>query len=369
MNDEIRTRGYAERDLTVDASKFYENYWQEANEISSVTSSKNKAILDCYFPEGLNDKKILEIGVGGEGGIILSLKNDNTVYGIDVSSSAKRNCERLGLGIDIANVDIQGLSFGNEYFDVVFAFEVFEHFANPQFVIEEIRRVLKKDGIFLSSTPNPHIHHWPRLFYPSLFEEQAFREFLMINEFKIRSKENLGLNMYHKINKDPSSKAFMWFWECEKIDKDSALFFDYGMYFWKKCNNNGIRTRPIESIDMFRRSLEVGGVENIKARFFLTLSLLYRYIYKETEEFMRQAEWFMDQAEMGSYPINMKSIFALLLLNFEMKKFGHEIMDPQSCQAIGEGIQNFPGSASYVEFLSGLTSGKNDYGSVPGLLE
>lgn len=216
MGNEIRTRGHSEHDLSVDSTKFYENYWQDAEDISSLTLSKNKAILDRFFPGQLKNKKILEIGVGGEGGLILSLKNENQVYGIDVSTSAKRNCERYGIHIDIVNVDTQGAPFEDETFDVIFAFEVFEHFANPQFVAEEIRRVLKKKGVFLLSTPNPYIHHWPRLFYPGLFEEQAFREFLMINEFKIKSKDNLGMNMYHTILKDSSAKAFMWVWNCEK---------------------------------------------------------------------------------------------------------------------------------------------------------
>ena len=369
MENEIRTRGHSEHDLSVDALKFYENYWQEAKDISATTDSKNRAVLEYFFPEKLRDKKILEIGVGGEGGMILPLKNENVVYGIDVSFSAQRNCERLGLKIDIVNVDTQGVPFDDDNFDIVFAFEVFEHFANPQFVAEEIRRVLKKNGIFLLSTPNPYIHHWPRLFYPGLFEEQAFREFLMINEFKIKSKNNLGANMYHRRLKDSSKKAFMWFWKCEKIDKDPDLFFDYGLYFWEQINHDGIKTRPIESIDMFRKSLECGGPKNIKARFFLTLSLLYRYVYKETEEFMKHAEWFMDHANSHQYPLNMKSIFSVLLLNVEMKKFGFEIIDGESYKDILRGFQNFPGSETYVDFLQNLKSAPPDYRSIGRFLE
>ncbi|MCJ7833617.1 MAG: class I SAM-dependent methyltransferase [Deltaproteobacteria bacterium] len=369
MENEIRTRGHSERDLSVDSLRFYEDYWQEAKDISATTDSKNRAVLKHFFPGKLKDKRILEIGVGGEGGIILSLKNENRVYGIDVSSSAQKNCERLGLKIDLVNVDTQGVPFENDYFDIVFAFEVFEHFANPQFVVEEIRRVLKNNGNFLLSTPNPFIHHWPRLFYPGLFEEQAFREFLMINEFKIKSKNNLGVNMYQHICKDPSAKAFMWFWNCEKIDKDPDMCFDYGLYFWDQRNHDGIKTRPIEAIDMFRKSLELGGQENIKARFFLTLSLLYRYVYKETEEFMKHAEWFMDKANGDQYPLNMKSVFVSLLLNLEMKKFGFEIIDGESYKTILQGLQNFPGSETCIDIINNLKSAPPDYGSIVRFLE
>lgn len=369
MENEIRTRGHSERSLSVDSLRFYENYWQDAQDISALTDSKNKAVLKHFFPEKIKNKKILEIGVGGEGGMILSLKNENIVYGIDASSSAQRNCERLGLIIDIVNVDIQGVPFEDDTFDIVFAFEVFEHFANPQFVAEEIKRVMKQKGILLLSTPNPFIHHWPRLFYPGLFEEKAFREFLMINEFRITSRDTLGVNMYHHILKDPRAKAFMWFWHCMKIDRDPAFFFTYGLYFWEQVNRDGIKTRPIESIDLFRKSLECGGQDNIKARFFLTLSLLYRYVYKETDEFMKHAEWFLDNAQSDQYPINMKCIFAVLLLNYETKKFGFEIIDSASWSSILQGLQDFPGSETGTALIDNLKNGPPDYRSIIRFLE
>ncbi len=369
MGNEIRTRGHSDQALSVDSSKFYENYWEDAKEVSALTLSKNKALLNHFFPGRPKEKKILEIGVGGEGGMLLLLKNDNQVHGIDVSSSAQRNCERFGLKIDIVNVDTHGVPFTNEYFDIVFAFEVFEHFANPQFVAEEIRRVLKKKGILLLSTPNPYIHHWPRLFYPGLFEEQAFREFLMINEFKVGAKSNLGTNMYQNIFKDGSARAFNWCWYCEKIGNDPDIFFEHGLYFWKQSNPYGIKTRPIEAIDMFRKSLEFAIPENIKSRFFLALSLRYRVIYNETEEFMSHLDWFMNQAHSDQYPQNMKSIFVVLLLCYEMKKFGLEIFDSESYEAIRRGLQRFPGSDPHLKALSDLDSGKINYDGILSCLE
>jgi SAM-dependent methyltransferase len=369
MGNEIKTRGHSDQDLSVDSSKFYENYWEEAKEISALTLSKNKALLNHFFPDRPKEKKILEIGVGGEGGMLLLLKNDNQVNGIDVSSSAQRNCELFGLKIDVLNVDTQGIPFTNEYFDIVFAFEVFEHFANPQFVAEEIRRVLKKEGIFLLSTPNPYIHHWPRLFYPGLFEEQAFREFLMINEFKIGAKGNLGTNLYQNSIKDDSEKAFNWCWYCEKIEDNPDIFFEHGLYFWKQSNPCGIKTRPIEAIDMFRKSLEIAGPENIKSRFFLALSLRYRLIYNETEEFMTHVDWFMNQAQIDQYPQNMKSIFVLLMLYYETKKFGLEIFDFESSEAIRQGLHRFPGSDPYIKTLNDFESGKINNDDILNCLE
>jgi SAM-dependent methyltransferase len=369
MEDEIRTRGHSEKDLTVDASAFYENYWHEAPVISAVTLYRNKSILDRFFPDRPQKQNILEIGVGGEGGIIFSLRNTNNVFGIDVSTSAKRNCERLGLKIDLINLDVQPIPFEEEFFDIVFAFEVFEHFANPQRAIEEIRRVLKPRGFFLISIPNPLIHHWPRLFYPGLFEEKAFCEFLMINEFKIHSKLNLGQNMYYPIFQDPGAQAFMWCWHCEKIDRDPQTLLEYGLYFWEQTNSEGIKTRPIEAIDLFRKSLDYGGPYDIQARLFHALSLLYRYIYRETEEFLNQAEWFMDKAQSDRYPLNLHSIFALLVLNDELKKFGHEFIDRENYESIVCGFRSFPGSEPYLKWIDKGRGSLLDYRAILELLK
>jgi ubiquinone/menaquinone biosynthesis C-methylase UbiE len=48
----------------------------------------------------------------------------------------------------------QGLPFEDTSFDYVVMLEVIEHLQNPYFVLREISRVLKKEGILLLSTPN-----------------------------------------------------------------------------------------------------------------------------------------------------------------------------------------------------------------------
>jgi SAM-dependent methyltransferase len=48
------------------------------------------------------------------------------------------------------------LPFKDNFFDIVFAFEVLEHLEFPEKVIEEIKRVIKPDGIILISLPNDY---------------------------------------------------------------------------------------------------------------------------------------------------------------------------------------------------------------------
>jgi SAM-dependent methyltransferase len=355
-SDTIRIIGRAKVDFTSDSKKFYERYWKEGTIVSEATFQRYQAILKEFFTDEIKGKHILEIGVGGEGGIIYYLKDGNEVYGIDASLSAEKNCKRLGLDIQIVNVDKEGIPFSDGFFDVIFAFEVAEHFANPQFAFEEIRRVLKDDGILLLSTPNPLIHHWPRLFYPDLFEKKAFEEFLMINGFQIIKKSGSGVNIHQHILRSEDSRAWMWFWNCRKVSSDrSGVFMDYGKYFWRQKNEFGIRTRPIEAIDMFRISCQKNN-NNLEARFYLTWALLYRYIYGETEEFLQNLVILFDIAGTAKYPFNMQAVCQILLIYLEAKILGVEVFRHDLFVDLVQRYFCFQDSKLYIENLNKMNN-------------
>ena len=326
MDTEIEINGSSLKDYTSDSIRYYDGYWKKGLRISRTTEKRNEHILNLFFPESLEYRRILEIGVGGEGGLIRLLKDKNEVFGIDVSSSAQKNCSKLGLNIKIQNLDKTEISFENEFFDFVFAFEVFEHFAAPQFVIEEIRRVLNRRGIVLLSTPNPLIHHWPRLFYPEMFEEKSFREFLMINQFHLLERVCLGNNCYHERFADPQLKSWSWIWCCRKIDSgEPELFLEYGKYFWEQKNGSGIRTKTMEAVDLFRKSYNLDN-QLLEAKFFLTRALIYRLINGEQEEFLENLRFIVNIASGNRYPQNMTALYHYAVIWIELKKLGLNII-------------------------------------------
>ncbi len=78
----------------------------------------------------------------------------NSVVGIDVDRDAlARAAERLGIQTIWADVE-SGLPFDDEDFDVVVAGELLEHLADPRRAVAEIRRVLRRGGLFVGSVPN-----------------------------------------------------------------------------------------------------------------------------------------------------------------------------------------------------------------------
>ena len=86
------------------------------------------------------DKKVLDVGSGDKSFFNLCLKKKIDISEIDGSS-----------GIDFEK---DKLPFENENFDIVIFCAVIEHLYNPNLVLSEIYRVLKKGGILITLTPN-----------------------------------------------------------------------------------------------------------------------------------------------------------------------------------------------------------------------
>lgn len=351
METEIKVNANIRGGLTSNSIGFYNNYWKNGDKVSTITKNRNDELLYNIFNGPIQRTRILEIGVGGEGGMLLSLKNENEVFGIDVSASARRNCKKLGLDILLQNMDTTKIPFESNCFDIVFALEVFEHFANPQFVIEEIKRVLKVEGILVISTPNPLINHWPRIFYPEMFYENAFRDFLIVNNLDILKTVGIGKNSYYSLLQDDLRSAWSYVWKCQKYDLNNQdILFKHGMYFWEKKDEIGIRIKPIEAIDYFRAASKINN--DAKARFLLTCSLVYRFINGEKEEFTQGLDYLVKSSESGQYPINMQALYYFALLFLELKKFGIKLLSKDQFHGLLCKLYQFPDSAKFIEKIA-----------------
>lgn len=101
------------------------------------------------------NKNILDIGCND--GTLLSLiaNRDNNFYGIEASNYGVDECIKKGIMVKQFFIDGQNtLPFKNNMFDLIIASEIMEHIYDTDFFLAEIRRLLKKGGFFLVSTPN-----------------------------------------------------------------------------------------------------------------------------------------------------------------------------------------------------------------------
>lgn len=101
------------------------------------------------------DKIVLDTACGvGYGSYYLS-EVAKEVIGIDISENAvtyaKEHYRRENIQFRL--MDAQRLEFPDKYFDVVCSFELLEHLKDPERYLTEVKRVLKKGGICIISTP------------------------------------------------------------------------------------------------------------------------------------------------------------------------------------------------------------------------
>lgn len=113
----------------------FQKYWHSKRfkELLSLIEPVLGAVLDVGCHGGTFTQKILE-KIGSK-----------EIYGVDISASAvKLASNRLPFG-KFQVVDAHQLPFKDNFFDAVFCLEMLEHVDDPIKVLQEIKRVIKKD--------------------------------------------------------------------------------------------------------------------------------------------------------------------------------------------------------------------------------
>lgn len=98
--------------------------------------------------------KVLDIGCGPGYFLTAAKKMGFDVYGLDpsdyiVEQARKTWGDRIQLGT------IETASYELEYFDLIVAFDTFEHIYDPKKFVSTVHRLLKSGGIFAIATPDP----------------------------------------------------------------------------------------------------------------------------------------------------------------------------------------------------------------------
>ncbi|MBP1934764.1 glycosyltransferase [Ammoniphilus resinae] len=165
----------------------------------------------------VRDKVVLDAASGeGYGSFILSEKAAK-VTGIDLSKDAVEHAreayKRFNLTFECAS--IEKLPFEDSSFDIVVSFETIEHVDEmiQKSFLNEIKRVLKKGGLLIMSTPNKYIYsdraNYKNEFHVKEFYEEEFRGFLR-NYFRFIDMYYQNHEVYSVINNgiDEGAKAF-----------------------------------------------------------------------------------------------------------------------------------------------------------------
>jgi ubiquinone/menaquinone biosynthesis C-methylase UbiE len=127
----------------------FKEYYKQNRTYITRTDTRLGKILNNI--EKISPTNLLDIGCG-EGYLLSQIHRTNKIiklYGMDVYENSEMKEWQYKHG-DIT----EGLPFEDNFFECVVLGEVIEHVPNPDHLLREIYRILKKDGHLIISTPN-----------------------------------------------------------------------------------------------------------------------------------------------------------------------------------------------------------------------
>jgi SAM-dependent methyltransferase len=138
----------------------------------------NEHLSRYYFARPLVEGHcVLDVGCGTGYGAAVVAQWASRVLALDISlesvAFAKKNYPAWNLEYVVS--DCRKISLASGTVDTVICFEVIEHLAEQEVLLEEIKRVLRPDGVLVISTPN-------RVYYT---EERNERNPFHVHEFDI----------------------------------------------------------------------------------------------------------------------------------------------------------------------------------------
>jgi len=168
--------------------------------------------------------KVIDLGCG-EGKLLKRLEEYSDklkLFGVDIEPKVIKIKEFLQRS-EIKIADLRQSGYPDEFFDVVFCLDVLEHFASLKEPVNEIKRILKSDGLLVVSLPTenflfklgrfmitgtPSMEKGPTT--PHFHIARTVEKFLAMNGFSIVEKKYLPalplLSLFHIIAFEKTSR-------------------------------------------------------------------------------------------------------------------------------------------------------------------
>lgn len=101
-------------------------------------------------------ERLLDIGCGvGAVGLYLGrILNVKEVYGVEISEKRAEAAREKGIQAVLCDINQGHLPFEDGKFDAIFCGEIIEHLVDPDYLLDEIRRILAPEGMCVLTTPN-----------------------------------------------------------------------------------------------------------------------------------------------------------------------------------------------------------------------
>lgn len=160
-------------------------------------------------------KRVLDLGCGTGYGSAYLAEKASRVTAVDHDSETIQYALRRypSKNIEYLLADAERLPFKNESFEIICCFEAIEHFKYPDQCLNQVKKILKKNGLLFLSTPlaiNSDSHSGN----PHHYQEWSHSEFLRLAERYF-------------------SQVQIW-WQVRKQTKGHRLFQKMDVFGWRR---------------------------------------------------------------------------------------------------------------------------------------
>jgi 2-polyprenyl-3-methyl-5-hydroxy-6-metoxy-1,4-benzoquinol methylase len=158
-----------------------------------------------YAEQYCEGKIVLDYGCGNGYGSFFLSKISHNITAVDINKAVIEMCKQ---NYQADNLSFQAVEpekktfFKDAYFDVVVSFQVIEHIYDVRGYLNEMKRVLKDDGVFIITTPNRKYRLYPfqKPLNPYHVREYGLRQLKKELHAVFKNAEILGVNGTDEIN-------------------------------------------------------------------------------------------------------------------------------------------------------------------------
>ena len=152
-------------------------------------------------------ERILDMGCAGYP-LCIDYEHNSNIIGINLPCEQFNKVIKAGYRESFIAGDVTLLPFRNNSFDLVFAGELIEHLENPDLMLSEANRVLKRGGLLFLDTPNlnvteiiekiirktdPNFKHGIEEGHIKEFRYQELKKMLRNNNFEVIDSKGIYL--------------------------------------------------------------------------------------------------------------------------------------------------------------------------------
>ena len=139
-------------------NQYDKNYFLTIEKNYLARIDKIRFLTIAEIVQKIEPKKLLDAGCGSGDYLLYLSPFVEKIYGIDFSEVACKMAKekiKRSKKVVIKKMDLtKKLGFQNSYFDFILCTEVLEHLKDNTYILSELKRILKNDGLILLTMPN-----------------------------------------------------------------------------------------------------------------------------------------------------------------------------------------------------------------------